>query len=241
MPSPEISILCNGCIFSKIQLLRLKSYLKHIPDKKNQKNHISIFNAKTFENTAKWLRSWLQRILTDPGMVMLNTYNKITWKFNLSRSPWWGGLFESLIGLTKRVLRKILGRARLRFKALQEVVLDVEVIMNNRPLGYIEEDIQLPVLTPNMIIHGTDVTLPEDEIEDDQDVDSPVPPRLAKHVKKCKEALWRRWNDEYVRALREKHDMGSGQKIDVRVGDIVLIKDDDKNSKKQPTAQHRSL
>ena len=30
-----------------------------------------------------------------------------------------------------------------------------EVILNNRPLGYVENDIQLPVLTPSMIIHGT--------------------------------------------------------------------------------------
>ena len=32
--------------------------------------------------------------------------------------------------------------------------------MNNRPLGYIENDIQLSALTPNMIFYGKGITIP---------------------------------------------------------------------------------
>jgi hypothetical protein len=68
-------------------------------------------NAKSFQNTAKWLtdiqnkadiNSWLDTKHTD-------------WKFNLSRSPWWGGFFERMVGLTKNVLCKSLGRSRFTF------------------------------------------------------------------------------------------------------------------------------
>ena len=31
---------------------------------------------------------------------------------------------------------------------LEEVILDVETTLNNRPLGYVEDDIYMPVLTP---------------------------------------------------------------------------------------------
>ena len=31
---------------------------------------------------------------------------------------------------------------------LEEVILDVETTPNNRPLGYVEDDIYMPVLTP---------------------------------------------------------------------------------------------
>ena len=81
----------------------------------------------------------------------LNDYlacHQISWKFNLSRAPWWGGQFERMVGLVKTAVRKTIGNANLTFNELKEVLLDVEVALNNRPLSYVEEDVQLPVLTP---------------------------------------------------------------------------------------------
>ena len=31
---------------------------------------------------------------------------------------------------------------------LNEVILDVETQVNRRPLGYVEDDVELPILTP---------------------------------------------------------------------------------------------
>ena len=36
----------------------------------------------------------------------------IEWKFNLERSPWWGGHFERMVRQVKRCLRKVLGNAK---------------------------------------------------------------------------------------------------------------------------------
>ena len=47
---------------------------------------------------------------------------------------------------------KVLGKAKLRYNELQELLLDIEVTLNNQPLTYIEEDIQFPLLTPNMML-----------------------------------------------------------------------------------------
>ena len=41
------------------------------------------------------------------------------------------------------------------------VLLDVEVALNNQPLSYLEDDIQLPTLTPNALLFGQPNTLPE--------------------------------------------------------------------------------
>ena len=92
-----------------------------------------------------------------------------------------------------------------------------------------EDDIQLPPLTPNMIIHGTNITLQEDDLDSDPESTDPIPARLARHLKRCKDALWIRWKKEYLRALREKHDAGKGSRCEITIGDIVLIKDDNKN------------
>ena len=56
-------------------------------------------NAKTFQSTAKWLH----KIVKHPEVNDLLLKNKISWKFNLSRSPWWGGFFERMVGLIKSV------------------------------------------------------------------------------------------------------------------------------------------
>ena len=74
------------------------------------------------------------------------TQQGIEWKFNLSRAPWWGGQFERLIGLVKGSLHKTIGNGLLSWMELQEVLLDVEVALNNRPLDYVEDDIQMPSL-----------------------------------------------------------------------------------------------
>ena len=39
---------------------------------------------------------------------------------------------------------------------LEEILLDIEIILNNRPLAYIEEEIDYPILIPNSLILGRD-------------------------------------------------------------------------------------
>lgn len=53
-----------------------------------------------------------------------------------------------MAGLLKSSFYKCIGNGLLTWPELCEIVLDVEVALNNRPLSYLEEDIQLPVLTP---------------------------------------------------------------------------------------------
>ena len=50
---------------------------------------------------------------------------------------------------------------------LKEILLDVEVALNNRPLPYVEDDLQMPILAPTSFLHWSSVTqsnaLPEME------------------------------------------------------------------------------
>ena len=72
----------------------------------------------------------------------------------MSRAPWWGGFFERLIGIMKNALSKTIGRALLRFEELEEVLLDVESSLNNRPLCYMGEELEASVITPNLLLRG---------------------------------------------------------------------------------------
>ena len=48
-------------------------------------------------------------------------------------------------------------------------------------------------------------------------------------MKRCKDAAWRRWQQEYVTALRERHNMQPKSKaVNINVGDVVMIKGESK-------------
>ena len=118
----------------------------------------------------------------------------IKWQFNLSRAPWWGGQYERFIGIVKQALYKTIGNGLLSWGELEDVILDVEVTLNNRPLSYVEEDIQLPILTPNTLRFCRTNILPQLQ---EYHVEYPDVRKRAKR-QRCKDALWKRWSSEYL-------------------------------------------
>ena len=86
---------------------------------------------------AKWLRNVMQDERLHDFLAKLN----IKWQFNLTKAPWWGGQFERMIGLVKQAFNKSVGNGTLTWSELQDVLLNVEVALNNRPLSYVEEDV----------------------------------------------------------------------------------------------------
>ena len=92
---------------------------------------------------------------------------------------------------------------------LEEVLLDIEIILNNRPLTYIEEEIDYPILTPNSLILGRDVNFPAAPHESESETIK----KRHKYIKRCKEAIWKRWKHVYLVALREKHNLKKKTKL----------------------------
>ena len=154
-------------------------------------------------------------------------HQNIQWQFNLSRAPWWGGQFERLVGVVKQALYKSVGRAKLTWSEFEEVMLDVEIALNNRPLSYIEDDVQLPVLTPTALMFGQPNLLPEKDTDSLGNVDLR---KRARYLRRCKDALWSRWSGEYVKSLRERHNLNHKKsEQSVKPGDVVLIRSDNRN------------
>jgi hypothetical protein len=179
-------------------------------------------NAATFQAAAKWLKE----VRDDEKLNNLLANLSIEWRLNLSRAPWWGGQFERLIGVFKNAFRKSVGNGNLSWTELEEVVLDIEITINNRPLSYVEDDVELPILTPNSILHMNSTYIPE--LEDHHIPEKDLRKR-AKFLFKCKQAMWNRWTREYVRSLREQHRLtGKKQTFHPNVGDVVIVKEDQK-------------
>ena len=155
---------------------------------------------------------------------------RITWNFILPKSPWWGGFYERLIRVVKEAMKKSIGKARLNYEELETVLLEIEMIINSRPLTYLYDD-PSEALTPSHLVigrrlqsHGVTCI----EVGEDQSRDS-MNERL-KYLETLLDHYWSRFNIEYMNELRERHLSNlRGKKDDDRelhVGDMVLIKDD---------------
>ena len=152
-------------------------------------------------------------------MGMLN----LKWKFNLARAPWWGGgFFEHLIGIMKKCLSKVIGRSLLSYEELEEVLLDFEICMNNRPLFYQGEEFEQPVLTPNTLLRGRPNSILEEDLEK---IGEEEVTRRMRFLQKSKEHLRKRFVKEYVHALEEKQQPPTGNIAEIpNTGALVLLK-----------------
>ena len=134
----------------------------------------------------------LQRLLQSKYLTEALGRQGVQWQFIPKRVPWYGGWWERLIGLTKMSLKKILGRSRISLVVLQTLVMEVEAILNDRPLTHVSSNLEdAEPLTPADLLHGHHITsLPQDE----QDLNDPT--------YGCKTNVTIRWSRSVFLAVR---------------------------------------
>lgn len=187
----------------------------------------------TYFNSA---RDDLQQILADPQVADYLRKKNIAWINIPGRSPAWGGLYERLIGVMKASLKKVLGRALVSDAELITLVTEIEAAINNRPLTYFEDaddpNAVLP-LTPSHLLHGrTMQELPYIRHVSPDDVPAAyntgeAQDRVA-YRGALMEQLWKRWEHEYLSALRERHTRSArlSSLVTPRVDDVVQVFED---------------
>ena len=177
---------------------------------------------------------WLRQLLKDECLQGLLEKYDITWKFNLIRAPWWGGQFERLIVVVKPDMYKVIGGGVLTWAELSEVLLDVETQINRRPLSYVEDDVDLSVLTPSTFLFQCTSQLPVEESWRIKDYDLS---KRAKYLRNCMSNLWSRWQREYLIALRKRHNLThKATRFQPKIGDVVIVKTENKNRESWPLA-----
>ena len=135
-----------------------------------------------------------------------------------------GWKIEGMIGLVKQSLFKATGRANLTKQELKEILLDIVIVLNNRPLIYIEDDRQMPFSTPNTLLYGQPIIIPQERLDED----TPEIKRRQLYINKFKEVAWETWKKKYLRSLREKHNMMHNTK-EMKIG----------KTKKQRKVEHQ--
>ena len=144
--------------------------------------------------------------------------------------PWYGGWWEHLIGLTKMSLKKVLGRARISLVVLQTVVVEVEAILNDRPLTLVSSDLEdAELLTPPHLLHGHRITSLPHEVIEEQDLTDPTYGNITDVSQRAQlqafllNQFQAHWTYEYLTSLREYHRTTGNDSQKVKPGDIVLM------------------
>ena len=138
-----------------------------------------------------------------------------------------GGQFGRIIGLTKQPLYKATGKAKLTWKQFKSVQLDIEITVNNRPPRYIEDDIHTPILITNLMILGQPNFGLEGDVDNNEDCDLK---KRAEYIRSCKGRVWSRWTKEYLRGLREQHNLVHNSKeLILMEEDVVITRGELKN------------
>ena len=183
-------------------------------------------NASTFECADLLIRKLCR------AKEVLSFFSEVncTWKFQPKRMPWHGGFFERLIGLTKSLLRKVLGNSKLTFIQLQTLLCEITLVLNQRPLTYVSSDFNDDVsLTPNMLRFGRNFNIlpyPIVDLDELNDPDFNNHDQLLKFAKTraylC-DQFSTRWKNEYLLALRQRQTSNGSRINHVKKGNIVLI------------------
>ena len=186
--------------------------------------------------------SWRQWISWKPQHLLPASLPTAASHGALSSSvpPWWGGFYERLVGMVKRCLNKILGKASLKMMELITVLNEIEAILNSRPLTYPYSDINDgPPLTPSHFLCGYRLmSLPSPHEPSQEKYPDHTPTESSKEILTSKaryharliDRFWSIWRREYLTDLREFHSRYiKGKRVskesNITVGDIVLVHD----------------
>lgn len=108
-------------------------------------------NATNFVGTA---RLWSER--GKMRVQQTSTERGIEFRFIPPRAPHFGGLWEAAVKSAKHLMLRTMGQVRLTFEELTTILVDVEAILNSRPIVAVTEDPNDGVaLTPGHLLIGS--------------------------------------------------------------------------------------
>ncbi|XP_074624347.1 uncharacterized protein LOC141882270 [Acropora palmata] len=183
-------------------------------------------NARTFKSASKDI----VKISRAKEVTHYIANNGVTWKFIIERATWWGGFWERLIQTVKRTLKKVIGQSSLSFEGLNTLLVEVEGIVNARPLTYLYDDLDGInfALTPSHLINGRCLQNTPNSSHFEIVSTHKSLTRKLQRQKRLLNHFTETWRKDYLVSLRETHAASSRKNGDpgIAVGDVVLLQND---------------
>ena len=145
--------------------------------------------------------------------------NLINFNFIPPRAPLW----EAAVKSAKGHLYRTLAGARLTFEELTTALVEIEAIMNSRPISPMSTDPNdLEALTPgHFLINSPLIALPEEPVLTD---DISLLQRWRR-ITAAKQHFWRIWSNDYLNSLMQRNRW-SKEMPNLELGSLVLVHED---------------
>ena len=152
----------------------------------------------------------------------------IDWIFTPTKAPWFGAVYERMIGTLKREMVKMLGVLVLTYFELDLHLKEITGVINNRPLTSVGSD---EVITPNNVLTGssnTDVNFLEveetEEILRQAMIERKLVPQLFQDTERRREIFWSRFKNQYLESIKFDNKASQDKPgLTPQVGDVVIL------------------
>jgi len=147
---------------------------------------------------------------------------RVEWHFIPSRSPNFGGLWESNIKSIKKHFYAVTQGLTLTFEKCYTLLVGIEAVLNSRPLTPLSSDMKnLSVLTPSHFLIRKRLLQP---VESDYLEVLNNRLKMWQHLQKVRQDFCRRWHKEYLVELQRRMKWTSGsENLQPRI--LVLLKE----------------
>jgi len=146
----------------------------------------------------------------------------IEWRYSTPTAPWANGCTERLVGIFKKQFKVMLQKHLLTLAQMQTLVIELQSNINDRPLGVTREDLDGPMITPNLLMYGREKNL----------LRTPGIAALSRlsisemwlRRKRILAQFWSKWQADYLSTLSITNKWLQKDPTIIKVGDIVLLK-----------------
>ncbi|XP_053968803.1 uncharacterized protein LOC128870229 [Anastrepha ludens] len=220
-PPPTVSsTLCH----TEQDLANIDSIVQRFIGRRGMPRKIYSDNATNFVGADRKLRELrdafeaqqteVQKYATDEGF---------TFAFIPPRAPHFGGLWEAAVKSAKHLLVRAIGNALLTAEELQTLLVEVEAVLNSRPLVPLSQDPNDgEALTPAHLLVGCPLR-------------ALSPAQVSMGPRRCcdrwqlvcclKQQFWRLWSRNYLLGLQQRSKW-LHPKRNLELNDLVLVQED---------------
>lgn len=179
-------------------------------------------NARTFKAADSELKA-MWGVLSHTEVKNFYATKGIQWRYIVERGAWWGGFYERMVRTVKTILKKVLGRASLVVEELETVLIEIEAVINHRPLTYVHEEETL-ILSPDRFLVGKKIgNLPPVNIKSTKEILY----KAYRYRERLLNNFWRTFFKEYLLNLRSaNHVKNPSPSVNLNVNDIVIINEE---------------
>lgn len=148
--------------------------------------------------------------------------NQIKFKFNPPSAPHFGGVWEREIRSIKSALNATVKAQTVTEEVLNTVLIEVEGILNSKPLGYVSTDVADPEpITPNLLLMGRlDPALPQAVYLESELLGR----RRWRHCQVLADQFWRHFVRHYLTSLQTRSKWWNDSE-NLQLDTVVLVID----------------